>query len=1528
MASYFDLVRQSVASAPGTGGTISLSGAQTGWLTFALAGATNGQIVRYAINDNGASEIGTATYSTTGPSLTGRTPTQSTNGGAAINASAQAIIISCLAAEDTLVTLAGSTLSLNGPAIGTVGNPITGTLYAAGYSSPASYVSGTSGIASPSAGFEFFDRTTGAPGWEWYASGGGTSTFARLWNTVTGDCILVSEIGTVQVNGPAISVSTSVSGGAALLQSLNTAAYTLSGGQTNAQCVLQITNNGASSTTFLQSYVLGGVSPSAVIVSGAGVTAGLLVEASAGQAILQSNAADAILNAATGFASRLQVASTTVAYVTSANLISNVPVAVGTTSTIGGSLLTTHSGTNQNFNVSGPRTLAAGMTLWSVNDVNSAYEPLEIAGTQVNFTVGSVGIGGGATVPDSLLAINADTVGTAVAPTAGTLLHLIGTATGAHGTRITLDSFQGNVNISGRAAQGTPGAPTATTSGQNTLVLSGQGYNGSTYTAGAQIILQASELWASGHQGSQIIFSTTPNASTAILPVGYWLPSGGFLVGVSGQDAGAGSANVTGNLAIGQGAGAFTQFGTLTLLGGSAQLAPAIYATTNGGTAAATIFAGNLSGTVAGNFFWNNWAINNDSLACTLNGNVIAFQFADNMNSALIQGGRIGMFANINQTVATSASNTNRNYVGHTGLAFTSSGDNGTLGTPLASYFGGNFQVQNAVSAGYLLTAVAAEHDNYGVSGCTQFYKFGASVVDGNPSTVMSGGWDCAIPAYVTASLTTSVNGRGWQQILGIGNTTGLQASPISTTATIIGTHLEGALFTSGLTAGIGIDFSRIKFNGNGGSGFFLMGGFTSVAGTSNFTVDYLGQLQALGSNHVFGTTAAPALATIIGSSSGTAGGAYIRVMNGGSNTLLFGNLSAIWGGAYNGLGTIYAGADLTLMPNRYAYFSAFGQASFNAAGSNPAQPTGLAVGYNQSNTFGETTFAANNNSLGPWDFIFQDWNGSSLTNLAYIAQHGGIYTPSTLSPTKMQASTFSVNNSVLGVIGGSIVPGGGTSTADTWASSAMTSSDGTARVVPYAFTQFTGGTGGVSSTTLTVTAVASGTIIVGMAIAGPGIALGTTISALGSGVGGTGTYVMSVAQTITNGSALSGWVVSGNALACSSFVGQSSVGSGDPTFYSSLTALNVVNGKANAYTSGSTGVYGQTGGMWINAWGGWGGSSIDFNPTGGAVTLSLGQRTYTLSAAPSTHAYVVGMPVTTTGTGAFPPNTVIQSVAGNVITFSAAPTTAGSATLQFYAGNPVTTPANTPQNFGYSGTPGDTFAINGDVRIYDNGFGIAEFLECSIGQFNTTTLASQISQKITIGITTGGNLNVFGSVGIHAIGYSAQASVGTGIGFAFLAANTSGASYSYAYATSGGVAFDFTLTKQTPSAPELKTDIRKIPSAKAIILGMDPVVFKWRREMNLGAAHDYEHAGFLSEDYGDIRGVESAVSGSTAEHLIQHDMGTVMGTFTGYRPDHIVPYLCRSIQEVWADVDNLVNRMNGIEDRVSVLEMRTGRMN
>lgn len=59
--------------------------------------------------------------------------------------------------------------------------------------------------------------------------------------------------------------------------------------------------------------------------------------------------------------------------------------------------------------------------------------------------------------------------------------------------------------------------------------------------------------------------------------------------------------------------------------------------------------------------------------------------------------------------------------------------------------------------------------------------------------------------------------------------------------------------------------------------------------------------------------------------------------------------------------------------------------------------------------------------------------------------------------------------------------------------------------------------TGSIATTVLTVTAVSSGVLSVGQTISGSGVTAGTTITALGTGLGGTGTYTVSASQTASS---------------------------------------------------------------------------------------------------------------------------------------------------------------------------------------------------------------------------------------------------------------------------------------------------------------------------------------------------------------------------------------------------------------------------
>jgi len=105
--------------------------------------------------------------------------------------------------------------------------------------------------------------------------------------------------------------------------------------------------------------------------------------------------------------------------------------------------------------------------------------------------------------------------------------------------------------------------------------------------------------------------------------------------------------------------------------------------------------------------------------------------------------------------------------------------------------------------------------------------------------------------------------------------------------------------------------------------------------------------------------------------------------------------------------------------------------------------------------------------------------------------------------------------------------------------------------------------TGSITDTTLTVSAVSSGTIKVGAVLTGTGISANTTVTTFGSGSGGIGTYTVSPSQTVSSTSITSTYATAAGTLA------EVGVGWGATTMFS--RALILAGGSAASVTGSIT---------------------------------------------------------------------------------------------------------------------------------------------------------------------------------------------------------------------------------------------------------------------------------------------------------------------------------------------------------------------
>lgn len=205
------------------------------------------------------------------------------------------------------------------------------------------------------------------------------------------------------------------------------------------------------------------------------------------------------------------------------------------------------------------------------------------------------------------------------------------------------------------------------------------------------------------------------------------------------------------------------------------------------------------------------------------------------------------------------------------------------------------------------------------------------------------------------------------------------------------------------------------------------------------------------------------------------------------------------------------------------------------------------------------------NSNRKPGAILFSQYNADDVG--AYL--RGGDISALTL--TELQALTGVLVVTIDGSVetSSSIDLSGATSFSS--AAQIITEALGTIGPTQAVVTGYTGasGTGAISGTTLTIASLTAGQYRVGQVISGSGVTVGTVITALGSGTGGTGTYTVSPSQTAAGPVAITGTdtrlVVTG-VTSGTLAVGQEITGSGitPGTF---ITALVSGTGGTGTYT-------------------------------------------------------------------------------------------------------------------------------------------------------------------------------------------------------------------------------------------------------------------------------------------------------------------------------------------------------------------------
>lgn len=161
--------------------------------------------------------------------------------------------------------------------------------------------------------------------------------------------------------------------------------------------------------------------------------------------------------------------------------------------------------------------LPASATAWSVN-----------ASSDVTYSSGNVGIG--TTNPSSLLTVSLNATSLPAPPTDN--VAQFSNADGL-GSRVTIDSFGGNGNLSFRRSNGTNASKLSLTAGNNIGAVAAFGYGATGYSSTSRggFSITAAENWTDTAQGTNLYFSTTNTGAAAATNKMIILSSGNVGIG-------------------------------------------------------------------------------------------------------------------------------------------------------------------------------------------------------------------------------------------------------------------------------------------------------------------------------------------------------------------------------------------------------------------------------------------------------------------------------------------------------------------------------------------------------------------------------------------------------------------------------------------------------------------------------------------------------------------------------------------------------------------------------------------------------------------------------------------------------------------------------------------------------------------------------------------------------------------------------------------------------------------------------------